>query len=308
MDEKEELEKVGPVADGGAEQAVKETAAAEANAEEAAGESKQESVEANDATAEEHASQTESAGSKRELDFWDGVAVEALIVFCIVALFAVGAFAGGKSDGLDDRLLACEKQIATLNEKCGISSEDAEKNAGATEEIVGTASTSTAKATTTPAPSETPLATAMVSPTSEPSTKPADTPQATLSPAQIDYFCKVLIISRHGNKDPKNWDSPEEAAKDHWIGVGYPLICDAKEHFEDWLKVAAHPATTATFLHYLAYRCDDAWICEEDDAVKLAKLVLAHKNCDDECIGYLSGSDFQKVRDLVYARLFAASE
>ncbi len=227
----------------------------------------------------------------------------AFIGITVLLVLLVALASGSGSTTTEERLTACEEQIARLNEVHGIVSEGAvdatpdivtakpkkEPQAANTPEVIATL-----EVTEAPKVSATPVATEV------PAT---EAPTPTLSPAQVKYFCEVLMIDTNDSNSPEEWDSPKDCYLYDWDSD------DEDKYYQDWLKVAAHPATTSTFLHYLAYRCWHNWdIGRQKDAVKLAKLILAHKNCDDECLGYLSASEYRKVRDLVYDRLLARSE
>ncbi len=221
----------------------------------------------------------------------------------VLLLFLATLASGSGSTTTEERLTACEEQIARLNKVHGIVSEGA---VDATPDIVTAKPKKEPQATNTPEVSATPEATeapevsATPVATEAPATK---APKPTLSPAQVKYFCEVLMIDTNDSNSPEEWDSPKDCCFSDWD------VDDEDRYYQDWLKVAAHPSTTSTFLHYLAYRCCYKWsIGEQKNAMKLAKLILAHKNCDDECLGYLSASEYRKVRDLVYDRLLANSE
>lgn len=221
----------------------------------------------------------------------------AFVGITVLLVLLVALASGSGSTTTEERLTACEEQIAELNKLHGIVSEGA---VDATPDIVTAKPKKKPQATNTPEVGATPEVSATPVATEVPAT---EAPTPTLSPAQVKYFCEVLMIDTNDSNDPKEWDAPEDCYLYDWD------VDDEDTYYEDWLKVAAHPATTSTFLHYLAYRCWHTWdIGRQKDAVKLAKLILAHKNCDDECLGYLSASEHRKVRNLVYDRLLASSE
>lgn len=209
---------------------------------------------------------------------------------------------GSNNDDFEARITACEEACGLTKPKDG----DAQKKSEATQAPESDATEAEKAAGKDPGKQKTAQARgdeaqkATASPSSpSPSPKAKTTkpePVETLSPDQITYFCNILGIDRNGSKNPKKWDSPEYCSI-------YWYRSDASEYYDEWLAAAAHPRLSAELLHYLAYRCDSDYILEEEKAEKLAKLVLVHRNCDSDCIEYLSGSDYNAVREAVYEKL-----
>lgn len=239
------------------------------------------------------------------------------IVITIVAILAAAFLTGdgGESD-FETRLAACEeacglatpadetvkakaenKAKAEAETEATPAAKGAEATAAATTEVGASTVPNTKggvdKASATPS-------TAAPAATSAPTKKPKATPKAKKKPltkAELSYFTSVLLILTHGSDDPKEWASPQECARDYWDDF------DEGDYYDEWLTVAAHPRTTPKLLHYLALRCQSMWIGETEDAVKLAGLILARKECDDECIEYLCESDYEEVRNLVFNKV-----
>lgn len=248
--------------------------------------------------------QTEAQTANRTQDTAASIAATILAAFVVIIVVLAVVFANWPKSSKDD----FEARLAACEEACGLAERkdnDAQKKSGATqasekdaessEKAVGKDSgkqkaqakgDEAQKATTGPSsPSPSPKAK---------ETKPE--PVETLSPDQLTYFCNILGVYRNGSKDPKKWESPRVCA-DVWY------LSDESDYYDEWLVAAAHPKLSAELLHYLAYRCDSDYISEEEKAEKLAKLVLAHRNCDSDCIEYLSGSDYNAVREAVYEKL-----
>lgn len=224
-------------------------------------------------------------------------------VFGALFFLLLLALADDPDTDFEQRLQKCEAACGLTTAAPGKTEPKQEKTAGkATPEVAPEKkSPSSAKpeeeAPSSAKPEEKPPSSTR--PKTSSSAKP--TPEATLSPEQLKYFCSVLIINTKGSKNPKKWKSPEKCAEDDWY------LSDVREYYDEWLQVAAHPKTTSELLHYLAYRCRSEYIYYVDDAVELAKLILANKNCDDVCIGYFCESDIEEVRELVYNRILENS-
>ncbi len=248
--------------------------------------------------------QTEAQKTNQTQDTAASIAATILATFAVIMVVLVVVFANWPKSSKDD----FEARLAACEEACGLTEpkdDDAQTKSGATqaperdakssEKAAGkdsdkqksqTKGDEAQKATTGPSsPSPSPKAK---------ETKPE--PVETLSPDQLTYFCNILGVYRNGSKDPKKWESPRVCA-DVWY------LSDESDYYDEWLVAAAHPKLSAELLHYLAYRCDSNYISEEENAEKLAKLVLAHKKCDSDCIEYLSSSDYNAVREAVYAKL-----